>query len=25
MTVTNRLDTETLAKLEIAPKKPQSP
>jgi hyperosmotically inducible protein len=25
MTVTNRLDTETLAKLEVAPKKPQSP
>jgi hyperosmotically inducible protein len=25
MTVTNRLDTETLGKLEVAPKKPQSP
>jgi peptidoglycan hydrolase-like protein with peptidoglycan-binding domain len=25
MTITNRLDTETLAKLEVAPKKPQSP
>ena len=25
MTVTNRLDTETLGKLEVAPRKPQSP
>jgi len=25
MTVTNRLDTETLGKLEVAPKRPQSP
>ena len=25
MTVTNRLDPETLGKLEVAPKKPQSP